>query len=212
MTEQVTKRGRWQVWLMIAMLVAVIGAGFLLFPKTEEQRKKLLSSLGTTNHGEFVVPPVPMVSLALVGAGGTPWKLENQKPKWRMVIAGSGACVEQCRDMLYRTRQVHISLGKYSRRFERLYFAMGEELTAEASEYIKLNHPFLTVLKAEKHSFGELLKETNAPLKTDASSDSEVMRAYLVDQKGLIMMSYTLANEGNEMIEDIEHLMKYSPQ
>jgi len=212
MTEQVTNRGRWQVWLMIAMLVAVIGAGFLLFPKTEEQRNRLLSSLGTTNHGEFVVPPVSILDLILVGVDGAPWKYESQKTKWRMVIAGSGACVDQCREMLYLTRQVHISLGKYSRRFERLYFAMGEDLTTEASEYIKLNHPFLTVLKADGQGFSELLKETNAPLKTDVSSGDEIMRAYLVDQKGLVMMSYTLANEGNEIIEDIEHLMKYSPQ
>ena len=222
MTEQAANRGRWQVWLMIAMLVVVIGAGFLLFPKTEEQRNKLLSSLGTTNHGEFVVPAVSMVDLELVSGDGLPWQFKNQKPKWRLVIAGAEACVDQCREMLYLTRQVHISLGKYSRRFERFFFLMGnedfakKELATETVEYIKLNHPFLTVLKVKEKGFAEVLKQTNAPLAnfstTNTSSGNGVMRAYLIDQKGLIMMSYTLDNKGSEMIEDIEHLMKYSPQ
>jgi len=210
MTEQATNSGRWHVWLMIAMLAGVIVAGFLMFPKTEEQRNSLLSRLGTTNHGEFVLPPVPMADLELMDTNQSSWRLVDQKAKWRMVIAGTGSCVEQCREMLYLTRQVHISLGKYSRRFERLYFSLGEDLVQETSEYIKLNHPFLKVLKADKHVFETMLKETNAPLQL--SGDGGTMRAYLVDQKGLIMMSYSLANEGNEIIEDIEHLMKYSPQ
>lgn len=210
MTEQATNSGRWHVWLMIAMLAGVIVAGFLMFPKTEEQRNSLLSRLGTTNHGEFVLPPVPMADLELMDTDQSSWRLVDQKAKWRMVIAGTGSCVEQCREMLYLTRQVHISLGKYSRRFERLYFSLGEDLVQETSEYIKLNHPFLKVLKADKHVFETMLKETNAPLQL--SGDGGTMRVYLVDQKGLIMMSYSLANEGNEIIEDIEHLMKYSPQ
>jgi hypothetical protein len=210
MTEQATNSGRWHVWLMIAMLAGVIVAGFLMFPKTEEQRNSLLSRLGTTNHGEFVLPPVPMADLELMDTDQSTWRLADQKVKWRMVIAGAGSCVEQCREMLYLTRQVHISLGKYSRRFERLYFSLGEDLVQETSEYIKLNHPFLKVLKADKHIIETMLKETNAPLQL--SGDGGTMRAYLVDQKGLIMMSYSLANEGNEIIEDIEHLMKYSPQ
>jgi len=212
MTEQATKSGQWHVWLMIAILAGVIVAGFLLFPKTEEQRNSLLSRLGTTNHGEFVLPPVPMVDLELADTDQSSWHFADQKTKWRMVIAGAGACVEQCREMLYLTRQVHISLGKYSRRFERLYFALGEDLAHETAEYIKLNHPFLKVLKTDNRSFEAILKETNAPLNVSGSRDDHTMRAYLIDQQGLIMMSYTLENDGNEIIEDLKHLMKYSPQ
>lgn len=206
MTEQVHKRGQWHVWGMMGIFAAVIIAGFLVFPKTDEQRKSLLSKLGTTNHGEFVLPPASIVDLALKTVDNADWRFSDQKIKWRMIIAGSGACIDQCREMLYLTRQVHISLGKYSRRFERLYLAQGEVLTAETAEYIQLNHPFLTTLQADKHAFARLLEKTNAPV------DANSIKAYLVDQQGLIMMSYTLENSGHEMIEDIEHPMKYSPQ
>ena len=206
MTEQVHKRGQWHVWGMMGIFAAVIIAGFLVFPKTEEQRKSLLSKLGTTNHGEFVLPPAPIVDLELKTVDNADWRFSDQKIKWRMIIPGSGVCIDQCREMLYLTRQVHISLGKYSRRFERLYLAQGELLTVETAEYIQLNHPFLTTLQADKHAFAKLLEKTNAPV------DANSIKAYLVDQQGLIMMSYTLENSGHEMIEDIEHLMKYSPQ
>ena len=42
--------------------------------------------------------------------------------------------------------------------------------------------------------------------------DIKTNRAYLVDQQGFAMMSYDLSHKGTEIIEDIEHLMKYSSQ
>ncbi len=212
MTEQVKKRGHWQVWLMIGMLSGVIIAGFLMFPSTEEQRNSLLSSLGTTNHGEFVLPPVSMEGLMLEDSEGNPWKLSEQKTKWRLLIAGGGECIDQCREMIYLTRQVHISLGKYSRRFERLYIALDEKLSEETAGYLKKNHPFLHIYRGSAQELKALLESTNAPLVLSSESETSTMRAYLVDQQGLVMMSYTLENKGTEMIEDIEHLMKYSPQ
>lgn len=212
MTEQVNKRGHWQVWLMIAMLSGVIIAGFLMFPSTEGQRNSLLSSLGTTNYGEFVLPPVSMEGLMLEDAEGNPWKLSEQKTKWRLLIAGGGECVEQCREMIYLTRQVHISLGKYSRRFERLYIALDENISEETAGYLKQDHPFLHTYRGSSQELEVLLASTNAPFSLSSGGEAGTMRAYLVDQQGLVMMSYTLENKGADMIEDIEHLMKYSPQ
>ncbi len=207
MTQLENKRsGQWQLWLMIIILGGVISAGFLLFPKSEEARKKLLSSLGTTNHGEFVLPAASLKSLQLKDADQNPWLFDEQKVKWRMIIPGQGSCNQECQDLLYLTRQVHISLGKYSRRFERLYINFDDQLDSEAGEYFKL-HPFLHVLHGSKSELTELLAQTNTPLDETGVSP----RAYMVDQNGLIMMSYTLADDGHDIIEDIEHLMKYSP-
>ena len=206
MTEHQTKSGYWPVLVMIGILTGVIAAGFLLFPKTSDQRNSLLGRLGTTNFGEFVDPAVSMTDLSLKAADGSPWVFSEQKIKWRLIIPGMGKCIDQCRDLLYTTRQVHISLGKYSRRFERVYIALDNEIDPETQSYME-EHPFLSVVYGKQEELEQLLKGTNAPLFTAGAS----LRAYLVDQEGLIMMSYSLANDGKEMIEDIEHLMKYSP-
>ena len=212
MTEQVTRRGHWQIWLMIAMLGGVIIAGFLLFPSTEEQRNSLLSRLGTTNHGEFVLPPVSIEGLTLEDTEGNPWQFSEQKKKWRLLISGGSECIEQCGKMIYLTRQVHISLGKYSRRFERLYIVLDNNISEETVAYFKQNHPFLHTYRGSSQELEALLGSTNAPFSLSSGGEAGTMRAYLVDQQGLVMMSYTLENKGADMIEDIEHLMKYSPQ
>lgn len=208
MTEHQSKSGYWPVLIMIGILTGVIVAGFLLFPKTPDERNSILGRLGTTNFGEFVVPAVSMTDLSLKTGDGSPWAFSEQKIKWRMIIPGMGSCVDECRELLHITRQVHISLGKYSRRFERVYIVLDDEIDPETSNHME-EHPFLKVVYGKQNELEALLKDTNAPLST--VSGGAPLRAYLVDQEGLIMMSYTLANDGKEMIEDIEHLMKYSP-
>ena len=206
---QSKKRGQWQVWLMVLILGGVIIAGFLLFPHTEEARNNLLKNLGTTNHGQFVLPAVSIKSLTLQDSEDQDWSFDEQKVKWRMMIPGNANCHQECRDLLYLTRQVHISLGKYSRRFERFYLNFDSHLESDTAEYMKL-HPFLHVLYGDKEEVTKLLAGTNTPLLEGADSE-EPLRAYLVDQNGLVMMSYTMANSGSDIIEDIQHLMKYSP-
>ena len=206
MTENRAQPGYWPILIMIGVLSGVIVAGFLLFPKTSDERNSLLARLGTTNFGEFVVPAVSMTDLNLKTGDGRPWVFSEQKIKWRLIIPGAGKCIDECRELLHTTRQVHISLGKYSRRFERIYIALDDEIDSETERYME-EHPYLTVVHGKQDELEQLLEATNAPLFMEGAP----LRAYLVDQEGLIMMSYTLANAGKELIEDIEHLMKYSP-
>lgn len=207
--EKSNTRGQWQVWFMIIMLGGVIALGFLIYPKTEDQRNSLLSKLGTTNHGNFIVPPASIKDLNLKSVDGQIWDFSDKKPKWRLIIAGDQECSDQCRELLYLTRQVHISLGKYSRRFERLYISLDQTMGAEVLEFLKLNHPFLKVIHGDEKEFESMLAKTSTPF---YKQDIKTNRAYLVDQQGFAMMSYDLSHKGTEIIEDIEHLMKYSSQ
>lgn len=197
--------GKWQVWLMMAIVIGVILAGFLVFPKTQQQRDQLLAKLGTTNHGVFVVPPSPISNMPLTDLDGSPWHVDQQKAKWRLVVAGDAECLGECREMLHLTRQVHIRLGKYSRRFERLYILLdAETLGSEAAEHIDSQHPFLTVLKGRTDDFSKLLESTNADWQAGT------IRAFVADQQGLVMMYYSLDHSGGDILEDLNHLMKYS--
>ena len=45
-----------QIWLMFTVIGVVLASGFFLIPKTEDERKKMMSFLGTTNTGEIVTP------------------------------------------------------------------------------------------------------------------------------------------------------------
>ena len=91
-----------------------------------------------------------------------------------MLVAGN--CIAQCREMIYLTRQVHISLGKYSRRFERLYIALDEKISEETVGYLKKNHPFLHTYSGSAQELKSLLNSTNAPFSLNTSEETGTMR------------------------------------
>jgi len=194
-----------QVWLMTGILSVVIIAGFLIFPKTKEARDALLSKLGTTNHGSFIQPTLDINDLPLWDAENNHWNYADKKIKWRYLMADDGRCEQACRDMLYVTRQVHIRVGKNSKRLERLYVLLGDEMTAEAEEYIASEHPYLRVVKSRNEDYAKWLEGANTGWQPG------LMRAIVIDQNGRAMMHYSLDNEGNGLLEDINHLLKYSP-
>ena len=48
---------------MLIIVIGVIATGFLMIPKTEQQRQKMIERLGTTNMGQLVSPSVDLSSL-----------------------------------------------------------------------------------------------------------------------------------------------------
>lgn len=194
-------KGKWQVLLMVGIVATVLAAGFLVFPKTGEQRAALLGALGTTNHGELLSPPLPIQALALQKQNGAAWDFARQKPKWRLLIVGDESCSGSCGDMLHLTRQLHKRLGKNAHRLERIYLS-GALLKEDLVNRISQDHPYLVVLEADPQVLETWLQQ--AP-------HVEKGNALLIDPKGLAMMRYGPGHEGNGMLEDINHLLKYSP-
>lgn len=193
--------GKWQVLLMVAIVATVLAAGFLIFPKTREQRDALLDVLGTTNHGELISSPLSIKELGLQKQNGAAWKFDDQKPKWRLLILGDEICSGSCEDMLHLTHQVHLRLGKNAHRLERIYISSAlpkEELVNRISQ----DHPYLVVLEADPKVLESWLQQIPNVAKGNA---------LLVDPKGLAMMRYGPEHEGSGMLEDINHLLKYSP-
>ena len=201
--SEVKKSGRWPVFIMIAMVVGVLIAGYLVFPKNPEQREVLLSKLGTTNHGELLLSPVQIQKLELVDQQNNPWVFENEPHKWRLVLLGGANCTAECDDLLFMTRQVHLRLGKYTGRFQRIYLTEASQLDETLEQKFSEQHPYLKVLKASSGSLQPWL----ASLGIDSNQQA---LALLVDQNGLAMMRYGHEHQGGEMLEDINHLMKYS--
>ena len=91
--EAKQKSFKYQIWLMLIIVFGVIAFGFLMVPKTEEQRQKMIELFGTTNQGHLVKPALD-ISDVLSGIPLT------EKPKWQVVIAGGETCDQNCKDML----------------------------------------------------------------------------------------------------------------
>ena len=200
-TTNITKQQRgfqYQIWLMLLIVGGVILAGFLMVPKTELQREQMISIMGTTNLGELVKPTLDFAPL-LSGVEVT------EKPKWKIVIAGGTGCDNVCEDMLFNSRQVHMLLGKSTRRVERVYLADMATVDTESLELIKLQHPFLTILPNNIDVFARIVS------KSSADWDLQEARYFVVTPDLKAILYYTKEFDGAGLLDDLKHLLKYSP-
>ncbi len=191
-----------QLLIMIGMVIGVMVAGYFVMPNNEQERQALLSRLGTTNHGDLISPLLPLRQLTLRDGRGESWRHAQQKVKWRMLIPGDAACLDACREMIHTTRQVHLRLGRDAQRFERIYIATEGRLSEEFSDHLK-EHPYLKVLYTSAGDW-------RAWLSRSTIDNTERGIALLVDQSGNAMMHYAADSDGGGMLEDLNHLLKYS--
>lgn len=192
-----------QITLMIAILVAVMTAGYLMMPRTEEQRLAFVERMGTTNHGTLLYPEVDLSQADWRDEAGQPWALDASEARWRMVLPVAEPCDENCRQLLYVTRQIHVRLGKQADRLERIYVNVGDPLSAEQQEFLDSEHPGIRIVHYPADDFAAHFSKTNGRWAGET-------RSYLVDPQGVAMMYHDASLAGSDILEDLNHLLKLS--
>mgnify|MGYP001592200163 FL=1 len=189
---------QYQIWLMLIIVFGVILAGFLMVPKTEEQRLAMMERLGTTNQGEIVTPTVDMSSLL----AALP---QDEAAKWKVVVAGGEGCDQGCQDVLVNSRQIHMLLGKSSRRLERVYLPDAANLQLIDLEELQAVHPYLVINPIDSSALKKLLQGSSADW------DMAEARYFVVTPDYQAVLYYTQQHDGGGLLEDLKHLLKYSP-
>jgi hypothetical protein len=190
------KNFRYQIWLMLIIVFGVIAAGFLMVPKTEQQRQKMIEVFGTTNQGQLVKPTVDISGvLAEIPA--------TEKPKWQIVIVGGSNCGQQCEDILFNTRQIHMLLGKYTGRVQRIFLQGPEQIVDP--QWLQQEHPFLQLAPLDSSLLKQLLRNNSADW------DMLDTRYFVVTPDNKAILYFTAENDANGLLDDLKHLLKYSP-
>ena len=190
------KSFRYQIWLMLVIVFGVIAFGFLMVPKSEEQRQKMIELFGTTNQGQLVKPAAD-ISALLTEIPVT------EKPKWHIVIVGGSACGRECEDILLNTRQIHMLLGKYTGRVQRIFLQAPNQLLD--TEWLKQEHPFLQLADLDSALLKHLL------VNNTADWDMTDTRYFVVTPDNKAILYFTADNDANGLLDDLKHLLKYSP-
>ena len=206
MTEKtpITRQQRgfqYQIWLMLVIVIGVILAGFLMVPDTEEERQKMIELFGTTNQGDIVSPMVdvsPLLDLVDTQPAA-------EAPKWKVLIVGGIGCDFGCQEVLSNSRNVHMLLGKMTRRLERIYLPDIATIDSINLKELQAKHPLLLIHPIETAKISALLQGSSA------AWSMEDVRYFIVtpDQKAILY--YTQAHDGGGLLEDLKHLLKYSP-
>lgn len=189
----------WQLIAILLVTVVPIVAAYVAF----------YTGLGvpddTVNKGTMLRP----------AADARAWQeqAEGQVPKfgedslWRILIPVGSSCDEDCQQNLYITRQVHIRLAAKAARVERYVVNLAGDEGEAWLDTIAPEHPGLKRINLDAATWQKWLSETNAPV------DPLQEHYYLmVDPAGFAMMFYTAANDGNQLLDDIKRILRYSPE
>ena len=171
-------RKRFVALLLIAFVPMFIAyAAFFHFPNW--------APTGTTNHGELVSPSVDGVTISGELADFDTWVL---------IQPVDGLCGDECRKMLYLSRQVITGLGKDANRVQRVVLISAD--TPDLVERLNGEHPDVKVV------FGV------TTVKPVVANDGPVL--LLMDPNHNVMMLYSLEKAGKPMLRDLKHLLKIS--
>jgi|SaaInl5LU_22_DNA_1037371.scaffolds.fasta_scaffold01718_2 hypothetical protein len=185
----------WPVIIMLAMVFSVIVVGFLLVPKTEEQKLWWLSVLGTNNYGVLMNPPLDL-SGQLLDSEGNIWSADHDTP-WKLVLVNQGPCTQECQDMADLAARVHARLNRESTELKRGYLSFGPDSSIGPNQALGFEQ-----LQAPAFDLQARLSESGVP------ALAEGPLVFVMNPLEVFFLYYTTEHEGIGMLEDIEHVIK----
>ena len=205
--------GRMVLLLIAGIPVTVILAATWLWYFVARGDLDLVGSLGTANSGALLRPPRQALDAGWENAAGEPFSLPDE-PKWVLVIVLADND-DLRKALLYRTRQIHMALGKTMGRVERALvtpaapaaltldvaaLSDGRPLPDDFATYLEREQRGLSVWSSSGESFAELFREAEGRPDT----------WYLMDPAGWVMMRYDDAVDYKDVIGDLKFLLKNS--
>jgi len=196
MSPAQVRRGR-----RMALLLFAVGFGPMILA-TVMYYTGWMNPTDHSNHGELIQPPFAVSGLEMRGADGSPmadrFGPELEEPEWMMMVVAED-CGDTCEDLLYKTRQVNIALGKNANRVNR-------------SAWLGRMNPGLAKRWPDEYESMEKLgmPASGEPSWPPGVDPAEEPRILLVDPFGNIIMHYGSEHTGKEMLNDLKHLLKLS--
>ena len=170
-------------------------------------------TIGSKNNGDLLVPPPQLQET--FSQSKEPDLRQVWDGKWSMVLRVIGRCDQVCEEALYLSRQLHIRLDKDADRVQRVLLIEKESYDSLFEERIAKEHSLLKVIPVDSGTSGinaldQQLQQNVAASKTVIEGESPQLAFFLVDQAGFAMMTYHNGHEGNAILQDIKHLLRYS--
>ena len=189
--------------LLVALFVAPMVAAWIVYNYFPD----VVRSFGTTNYGEFVMPPVEVKLPAMNDVEGNTITSEIFDKNWTYVYLANGDCLDTCLEYLMLIKNVRLTQGKEISRLKRLFIVSGkinDQLRSKLSEFPGMTTLEIMDVNTAKQLFASFkLDEQMDPLKAG--------NVYVVDPDSKLMMYYKPDQEilklGKGMQKDMSKLM-----
>ena len=199
MSKSTIKRNRFFGLVIILIIVVPMIIAYIMF----HTGMGLTGS--TTNKGVLLEPPQKIQTLPLFeneNLFNVIYAKNEHGKKWRLLVPVSAVCNKACENNLYLTRQVHIRLAEKGYRVERVV-AQLDLLPEPLINTLSQDHPNTLKIKTSRENLSQWLARTNAPKQPENY-------IYLIDQEGFAMMFYDETHSGQDLLDDIKKLLKFT--
>lgn len=207
--NEVVKKGffsRMAMPLMVLIFIAPMAAAWVVynyFPET-------VRSLGSSNKGEFVIPPVKVSVDAYTDIDNQTMPAEYFNHNWSYVYIRQ-ACDADCLEHLLLMKNVRLTQGKEISRLRRLLVLTSSSVNDALREQLK-RYPGMQTLvltdAQQREAFLSAFRFKGNP------SPETAGHIYVVDPDGMLMMYYKNQKEilklGKGMQKDMSKLMHNS--
>lgn len=173
----------------------------------------------TSNKGQLINPPADISALDMRDSEGNPAfrsfeeelaaldETEEYEIKpWLLVYVTADQCDAACEERVYFLQQLHIALGKNIQRVRRYYLsAASEPINSETALLFRENFPSMGIAYSNATTIENNMRDVGAQL---SLGDQDYV--ILIDPVGNVMMYYTEDKSAEDIMADLETLLKYS--
>ncbi len=192
--RQRTARGRWGMFMVLAVCAAPVVASYLMYYVIKPQ--------GRSNYGQLITPTRSMPPLQLVTLEGKASPATQLRGQWLLVAVGPAGCEGACEKRLFMQRQLRETLGRDRDRLDKLWLVTDTAEVPPALRQAIGSTPPTTVLRADRAALAQWL----APEAGRALED----HLYVVDPMGEWMMRFPVDADPSKVKRDLERLMRAS--
>lgn len=198
MTEQANirrKNIRTSIAIVLVFLVPILLAWYMTF--TAEHGDGVG---GGAQHGILIDPPRLLENHELLDpvAGGK----TTLHGKWTMLALIEGECGQDCKDVLYRMRQIRLAMGENLYRVQRAVYFAGEGAEDNAKNIFSGLEGQLILARDKAGA------DFRKSFLVEGGYIGEAI--YLIDPQGFLMMCYPKDTDPSGMIRDLKRLLRVS--
>jgi len=156
------------------------------------------------NYGDLYTPAPEISPLQIEGEGGiTEFSRYKSEDLWAFLVIANGSCTEACEKSILNARQLRAMQGKHLERLRTVVIYAGMD-DAKATDLADKYQP-LDLYKANPEELS--IWEKQFQVNEDNSTEQDA-RFYVVDSKGLLMISYPSEADYKLVNKDLKRLLK----
>jgi len=194
-----------QVGLGLLVLIGVVMAAVLLFPKTD------------TFRGTLYDPALPAPEILLNRDNGSSFRLSEQRGDVVLLFFGYTSCPDICPTTLSELRKVNDELGKNASQVQVVFVTVDPERDTpeQIQKYVSIFNPAFIGLSGSVEELEPVWKDygvyrevEQVPSSASGYLVTHSARLYLIDRDGNLRLSYSYGTPTDDIVHDLKILFK----